>query len=125
MNRDEALKLLEIYGRAWETQDEELILTIFTEDASYNDPKEPENLGHKAIKKYWISKVKVEQKDINFKILNVWVDENTVIAEWNAKFIDIPRKLKLDMNEVAIFGVRNGKFSSLREYYKSYKTPLE
>ena len=29
------------------------------------------------------------------------------------------------MTEVAIFSVRDNKFSSLREYYKNVKTPLE
>jgi ketosteroid isomerase-like protein len=124
MTKDKALELLSIYGKAWETQDVDLILTIFTEDASYSDPKEPENFGHEGIKKYWISKVQGEQKDIHFTLRNVWIDGNTVIAEWNAKFIDVPRNQRLDMNEVAIFGVRGDRFSALREYYKSIKTPL-
>ena len=124
MTKEEAVRLLTIYGEAWKKQDADLILTIFTEDASYNDPKEPENFGHEGIRKYWISKVQGEQKDIHFKLLNVWIDEDTVLAEWNTSFVDVPRNLHLDMREVAIFGVRNGKFSSLREYYKSVKTPL-
>jgi hypothetical protein len=32
--------------------------------------------------------------------------------------------LHIDMTEVAIFGVKDEKFSSLREYYKSIKTEL-
>lgn len=124
MNKEEAIKLIEIYGKAWETRDPELIITIFTEEATYNDPKEPENIGRDAIKKYWETKVIGEQEDIKFNLLNVWVDENTVIAEWHATFKDIKRNLFIDMTEVAIFGVKDGKFSSLREYYKSVKTEI-
>jgi hypothetical protein len=57
MTKEDAIKLIEIYGRAWETKDPELIATIFTEEATYNDPKEPENIGLEAIKEYWKYKV--------------------------------------------------------------------
>jgi ketosteroid isomerase-like protein len=124
MTKDEAIKLIEIYGKAWETRDPELIVSIFTEEATYNDPKEPENIGRDAIKKYWETKVIGEQEDIQFNLLHVWVDEETVIAEWHATFKDIKRNLFIDMTEVAIFGTKDGKFSSLREYYKSIKTEL-
>jgi hypothetical protein len=47
-----------------------------------------------------------------------------VIAEWEAEFVDITRNLKVEMVEVAIFTILGDKFSSLREYYKSIKTPV-
>ncbi|OHA78509.1 MAG: hypothetical protein A2V96_02710 [Candidatus Yonathbacteria bacterium RBG_16_43_6] len=124
MTKEEATKLIEIYGKAWETKDPELIITIFTEDATYDDPKEPVNNGRDAIHKYWISKVIGEQDDIHFHLRNIWIDGKNVIAEWDAEFIDTKRNLRIEMSEVAIFGTREGKFSSLREYYKTIKTPL-
>ena len=124
MIKEEATKLLYIYGKAWETQDPELIVTIFTEGATYNDPKEPENIGRDAIKEYWKYKVVGEQSNIKFDLKNVWVDGDTVIAEWHATFNDIKRNLFIDMIEVAIFTVKDGKFNSLREYYKTVKTAL-
>jgi ketosteroid isomerase-like protein len=124
MTKDEAIKLIEIYGKAWETRDPELIVTIFTEEATYNDPKEPENIGRDAIKKYWETKVIGEQEDIKFTLLHVWVDGKTVIAEWHATFKDVKRNLFIDMVEVAIFETNGDKFSSLREYYKTIKTEL-
>lgn len=125
MTREEAIKLIEVYGKAWETKDPELIATIFTEEATYNDPKEPENIGLEAIKEYWKYKVIGEQDDIKFDLRHVWVDGDTVIAEWHATFKDIKRNLFIDMVEVAIFTVKGDRFSSLREYYKTVKTPLE
>lgn len=105
-------------------RDAEKILTVFTPDATYFDPREGEQVGHAGIKSYWEFKVLNSQKDIHFTLLNVWVDGDTVIAEWNAAFIDTARSLHIDMTETAIFGVRDGKFSSLREYYFSKKTAV-
>lgn len=124
MTKDQAIKLINIYGEAWVNRDPELIVTLFTEDATYNDPKEQENIGREAIKQYWINKVVGGQKDISFKLLNIWVDGDIVIAEWYAEFIDTIRNLKIKMTEVAIFATRDGKFSSLREYYKTEKIAL-
>lgn len=124
MNKEKALELLYIYGKAWETRDPELIVTIFTEEATYNDPKEAENIGRDAIKEYWKYKVIGEQEDIKFTLKHAWLDGDTVIAEWHATFKDIKRNLFIEMDEVAIFTVKDDKFSSLREYYKTVKTPL-
>ena len=124
MTKDEAAALLEIYGKAWVTRDADLIVTIFTEDATYHDPREPENAGREAIRAYWTDKVINGQKDISFDLNNVWIDSDTVIAEWHAEFTNIKRGLRIKMDEVAIFATRDGKFSSLREYYQSEKTPL-
>lgn len=124
MNKEDAKKLLEIYGKAWKTRDPELIVTIFTEDATYFDPKEPLNVGRDAIREYWVTKVIGEQDEIDFFLNNIWVDEDKVIAEWHSTFKDIKRNLFIEMDEVAIFTVKDGKFSSLREYYKTIKTPL-
>lgn len=123
MTKDEATKLLNIYGEAWVKRDPELIVTIFTESATYNDPHEPENIGREAIRQYWISKVIGEQDDITFDLRNVWLDGETVIAEWHATFKDIKRNLMIEMDEVAIFAIDGDRFCSLREYYKSTKTP--
>src|SRR2546422_178001 len=57
MNREKAIQLLNVYGKAWVTRDPDLIVTIFTEDATYNDPHEPEHIGRDAIRSYWMSKV--------------------------------------------------------------------
>ncbi len=124
MTKDEATKLLNIYGEAWVKRDPELIVTIFTESATYNDPHEPENIGREAIRQYWISKVIGEQEDITFDLRHVWVEGDTVIAEWHASFKDVKRNLMIEMDEVAIFAVEGDRFASLREYYKSKKTPI-
>lgn len=125
MTKDQARELIDIYGRAWETRDPDLIVTIFSPDATYLDPREPMNVGREAIRAYWVSKVIGEQADISFDLKNLWVDGDTVVAEWHADFTDTKRQLHISLDEVAIFGVSGDKFSYLREYYKSVKTPTE
>lgn len=127
MTKGKAIELLNIYGKAWIDRDPNLIVTIFTEDATYDDPHEPRNDGIEAIRQYWVAKVIGEQKDISFKLLNTWIDQTgeTVVAEWFAEFTDTKRNLNIKMTEVAIFEVRGDKFCSLREYYKTIKTPLQ
>ncbi len=75
MTKETAIKLLNTYGEAWVKRDPDLIVTIFTDDATYDDPHESENIGREAIRAYWVSKVVGEQKDITFDLKNVWIDE--------------------------------------------------
>ena len=124
MTHEVARQLIEVYGKAWETRDPDLIVTIFTDEATYNDPKEPENIGREAIRQYWVTKVIGEQDNIKFDLRNLWIEGDTVIAEWHATFTDTKRNLNIEMEEVAIFSVQGDKFSSLREYYKTVKTPI-
>ncbi len=124
MTKDIATKLLNTYGEAWMTRDPDLIVTIFSPDATYHDPREPKNIGREAIRAYWVSKVIGEQADIEFTLRHVWVDGDTVIAEWHAEFTDTKRNLRIKMDEVGIFTVEGELFSALREYYTSEKTPL-
>lgn len=124
MNKEKAKEMIETYGKAWETKDPDLIVSLFTDDATYDDPRESLNRGVESIHRYWIQKVIGEQDSIKFYLRNLWIEGDTVIAEWDATFIDTKRNLHIEMTEVAIFGVRGDKFSSLREYYKTKKTPL-
>lgn len=124
MEKQQAIDLITLYGAAWVERNPEKILQVFTPDATYFDPREGEQVGYEGIREYWKTKVLGSQKDITFRLLNVWVDESTVIAEWNATFVDTKRNLAIDMTEVAIFGVKDGKFGSLREYYRSEKIPV-
>ena len=124
MTKEKATELMNTYGRAWVTQDPDLVTTIFTEDARYYEPREPENVGKEAIRAYWQSKCVESQKDITFDLKHVWMDGDTGIAEWDASFVDTIRNIKIDLKSVAIFTISGDLISSQREYYKSFKTLL-
>ena len=124
MTKDQATKLINTCGKAWVTRDPDLIVSIFTEDATYHDPHEPLNTGRDAIRSYWMSKVVGGQSDIIFDLKNVWVDGETVIAEWYAEFTDTKKNRRFKIKEIGVFTIKDGKINSLREYYVSEYTQL-
>ena len=120
MNRNTAKKILKTYGEAWVEQDVDKILSIFTKDGIYHERvlKKPIK-GHTEIKKYWQSKVVKEQSKIKFKLLNFYIDGNTIIGEWDASFYSNIEKSRIHIKEVAILKVKENKIKSLREYWQS------
>ena len=113
-------EVLKIYEEAWINQDPEKILTIFTEDAIYHERVvEKPFVGHKQIKEYWQSKVVEEQSDIKFKLLHVYIDGDTVLAEWDASFYSNKENARIHIIEVAILEFEGNKIKSLREYWHS------
>ena len=125
INKDMALQVINIYQEAWVKKDPDKILTIFTEDAVYHErPLEEPFVGHKGIKKYWIEKVVNSQDNIKFKLLNLYIDRNVCIAEWEVTFDDIQQQKKKHMREVAILEFRDNLIKSLREYWYSKSYPI-
>jgi ketosteroid isomerase-like protein len=122
ISKDVVKKVLKVYGDAWVNQDLEKVLTIFTKDAIYQERAfEKPFIGHKQIKQYWQSKVVEEQSDIKFKLLHFWVDNNVVLAEWDASFYSNIEKARIHIIEVAILEFKGDKIKSLKEYWHSKK----
>ena len=118
LDRDRVLQVLSIYREAWETRDPEKILTIFTPDATYRERAFDEPLrGHEGIRRYWETKVLLEQANLDFALLHLYLDGNTAIAEWEVEFDDLPARVRRRMREVAILEFRGGRIASLREYW--------
>ena len=117
-----ALELIKKYRDAWVNQDPNAILKIFTKDAIYHERVlEKPFKGHREIKKYWKNKVVGEQKNIKFKLLSIYIEKDTIIAEWEVNFYDKKREVNIHMKEVAILEIRKDKIKSLREYWSSEK----
>lgn len=112
--------VIDIYLKAWVTQDPDLIVTIFTDDATYHERVLQEPIKTLAgIRHYWETKVVGEQRNIDTRLLSVYRDGDTVIAEWEALFDDVVQGCRKRMKEVAIFEFRGNKIASLREYWAS------
>ena len=59
----ELTEWIEGYRKAWESGRHRLVLTLFTEDASYrSNPFEEPHLGHEGIRAYW-DRVTSQQRD--------------------------------------------------------------
>lgn len=120
LTRELAESIITKYKDAWERQDPNAILEIFTPDATYQERvlEEPYR-GHGQIKEYWQTRVVEGQANIQFKLMSLYIDKDTMIAEWDAVFDDRVQNLKKHMLEVAIMQVRDGRIASLREYWSS------
>lgn len=120
MDRKKVLDILSIYKESWEKQDSKKILTIFTKDAIYHERvlKKP-YIGHAQIEKYWRERICKAQSDIKFKLLHLYLDDNTAIAEWDAIFNHLEKQERIHIIEVAILEFEGEKIKSLREYWTS------
>ena len=124
LDKKEVEKVIGVYADAWVNQDVKKVLSIFTDDAVYHERVlEKPYVGHTEIGGYWQGKVVTEQSDIHFKLLNLCIDGNTVIAEWDANFLSNIKKKRVRILEVAILEFSGNKIKSMREYWQSEYTP--
>jgi hypothetical protein len=120
LTREVAREVLGTYIRAWETQDPGLIVTIFTDTATYHERVLEDPIpGREAIRRYWQSKVVESQANITCELLNLYLDGTTVIAEWEAEFDDLAQGVRKRMREIAVLVFEGDLIASLREYWAS------
>jgi SnoaL-like protein len=73
---------IESYRRAWEENDPELLLTLFTEDASYrSSPFREPSRGHEGIRAYW-ERAAGSQQGVEVRMGEPVVDGSVVAVEW-------------------------------------------
>jgi ketosteroid isomerase-like protein len=78
--------MLETFGRAWQTFDGDLIVSMFTEDAEYHaDLFAAPMVGHNAIRAYWLDGY-ATTGDVEFVPERHWVSGDTVLTAWHASF---------------------------------------
>jgi SnoaL-like protein len=106
------------YGRAWETADEDLIASLFTEEASYrSSPFREPYVGHDAIRAYW-RRGAGTQRGTKVRMGRPFGSGQRVAVEWWATLSD-------DDGEVTLPGCLllrlepDGRCSDLREYWNA------
>jgi ketosteroid isomerase-like protein len=120
LTRQEARAVLDTYVQAWEQQDPALITTIFTESATYHERVLQDPIpGREAIRRYWQDKVVQSQANITCTLLSMYLDGQTVIAEWVAEFDDLAQGVRKRMREIAVLVFEGLLIASLREYWAS------
>jgi ketosteroid isomerase-like protein len=120
LTKDEVREVLATYIKAWQDQDPDLIVTIFTEGASYHERVLRDPIpDREAIRAYWESKVVGAQANIRCRLLNLYLDGDTAIAEWEAVFDDVEDGVRKRMREIAVLTFEGHLISSLREYWAS------
>jgi len=112
--------VVDTYIRAWVEKDPDLIVTIFTDTATYHERVlEAPIQNREGIRQYWKTKVVESQDHITCKLLSLFLDGTTAIVEWEAEFDDLPQKVRKRMREVAILVFDGQLIASLREYWAS------
>jgi hypothetical protein len=125
LTRQEAREVLDVYIRAWVTQDPDLIVTIFTDSATYHERVLEDPIPDRAaIRRYWEEKVVRSQATIKCELLSLYLDGTTVIAEWEAEFDDLAQNVRKRMREIAVLTFDGPLISSLREYWASERIGL-
>jgi hypothetical protein len=120
LTKQDVRELLDLYIRAWETQDPDLIVTIFAESATYHERVLEAPIPNRgAIRRYWETKVVEAQANIKCELLNVYLDGTTAIAEWEAEFDDVVQGVRKRMREIAVLDFEGRQISALREYWSS------
>lgn len=110
-------ELLRRYGRAWETRDAELVLTLFTEDASYQESPWSEPMeGKEAIRQYWLGAT-ATQRDIHFELGEVRALRNRVYAEWRCRYVRTTSGQPAALRGILILDLDQGRIRRLREYW--------
>lgn len=122
ITEERAQEIFDIYAKAWIGQDPELILTIFTEDATYGEGYRGTYHGHERIKKYWQEKVVENQRDIDFKLTKLEIHGNTIHAEWKAVFFgkETNKYYRLDSEGTA--EIKDDKIHVWKETWVSQKS---
>jgi ketosteroid isomerase-like protein len=113
----ELAEWIESYRRAWEENDADLVLTLFTEDASYrSSPFRQPSLGHEGIRAYW-ERAAGSQRGVEVWMGEPVVEGNVVVVEWWTTMEDG------DEGEVTLPGclllqlAPDGRCFDLREYW--------
>jgi hypothetical protein len=120
LTKQDVRDVIDVYIRAWTEQDPDLIVTIFTESARYHERvMEAAIPDREAIRRYWETKVVGAQANITCRLLSLYLDGDTAIAEWLAEFDDVSQGVRKRMKEIAVLTFEGGLISSLREYWAS------
>jgi ketosteroid isomerase-like protein len=122
LTKDHVREVIATYVKAWEEQDPDLIVTIFTPGATYHERVLGDPIPDRAaIRAYWESKVVGAQANIRCELVNLFLDGDgeTAVAEWVAEFDDLAKGVRKRMQEIAVLDFEGGLIASLREYWAS------
>jgi ketosteroid isomerase-like protein len=124
LTKQDVREVVDVYIRAWETQDPDLIVTIFTPAATYHERVLGEPIpDREAIRRYWDEKVVQSQANITCRLLSLYLDGDTAVTEWEAEFDDVAEGVRKRMREIAVLVFEGRRIASLREYWASEAVP--
>ena len=108
---------LETFGRAWQTFDGDLIVSLFGEDAEYyEDPFRSPMVGHNAIRAYWLDGSRTTEQ-VEFTVERHWVSGDVVLAAWHASYVERATKERVRLAGFMTWDIApDDRISRLREW---------
>jgi len=104
------------YGKAWETADEDLIASLFTDDASYrSSPFREPYRGHEEIRAYW-RRGAGNQRETRVRMGTPFGDGDRIAVEWWTTMVDDGEEVTLPGCLLLRFAP-DGRCADLREYW--------
>jgi ketosteroid isomerase-like protein len=119
MNSESLRAWLESYRMAWETRDPDLVVTLFAQDATYQETPFTEPMrGREDIRRYWTRAVVSYQEQIRFGYEILAVTEVSSVAHWWASFVRISSKTPVCLDGVFLLAFdETGLCRELREWW--------
>ena len=110
-------RIMETYRRAWETCDAELVVGLFTEDATYQENPFGEPIkGHAGIRRYW-EEATGSHRNIRFRWQPVSSTSDLHIVEWEAEFTRTDSGRRIELRGVMFLELRGERIFRFREYW--------
>lgn len=110
-------QIMDTYRRAWEKLDPELALTLFTDDATYQeDPFAEPMAGREAIRAYWQGAANT-QRDVHFSWRPLLSADALHAVEWEAQFTRTASGRRVELRGVMLLELRDGRIARFREFW--------
>jgi SnoaL-like protein len=110
-------RILDAYGRAWETHDPGLVLSVFTEDATYQEnPFSEPMAGHAAIETYW-TEATGPHNNVKFLWRLLGTDGGVHFVEWSCTFTRLDVEGSIELRGIMLIELRGQKIFRFREYW--------
>ena len=125
LTKQDVRDVLDVYIKAWQTQDPDLIVTIFTESATLpraGDGRARSRTGRRSARTGRPRSSRA-QANIPCRLLNLYLDGDTAVAEWEAEFDDMAQGVRKRMQEIAVLEFDGPLIAWLREYWASETVP--
>jgi limonene-1,2-epoxide hydrolase len=110
-------RIMGVYGRAWETRDADLVLSVFTEDATYQEnPFSKPMAGHAAIRHYW-EEATGPHREVQFHWEYASALGREHCIEWACTFTRGDVRGQIELRGVMFLELRGEKIFRFREYW--------